>query len=92
MRKLPTAFASAAGLLTMSTAAQAGQVQSIPQSDIAAFHCPAQWETFETLQPAAWANTSPVEIDPNIDAVTTEAFNKYGTAVAAFEDYFGAFF
>ena len=56
-------------------------------SEVAARHCNAEWARIDALNSDAWGNIAPFEIDPNIDAMTTDAFNKYAAANIALADY-----
>ncbi|WP_166416830.1 hypothetical protein [Cochlodiniinecator piscidefendens] len=58
---------------------------------IAAHHCNAEWARIEELTPDAWAAYDLLEIVPEIDPVTTEAYNKFATATIAFGDYTTSF-
>lgn len=83
--------ASATLILAMSGAIMAQERHTVTQSEIAATHCAAEWARFEALKPDAWNELALVEIDPEIDTATTEAFNKFGAAAIALADYFGSF-
>lgn len=83
--------ASVTLILAMSGAIMAEQRNTATQSEIAANHCAAEWAEFEALNPEAWNNFAPVEIDPDIDTATTEAFDKFGAAAIALDDYVGSF-
>ena len=83
--------ASATLILAMSGAIKAEQRHTVTQSEIAATHCAAELARFEALKSDAWNELALVEIDPEIDTATTEAFNKFGAAAIALADYFGSF-
>ncbi|MGH1575686.1 hypothetical protein [Planktotalea sp.] len=91
MRLFQLSTKSAALLLAMTGSTWADQFQTVTRPEVAAKHCNTEWSRFEALNPNAWSKFPPFEIDPNIEAATTEALNKYEIAVIALADYFGSF-
>ncbi|MCF6273418.1 MAG: hypothetical protein L3J37_09570 [Rhodobacteraceae bacterium] len=80
-------FASFAMLVLTGTVSYAENLDTISRPDIAATNCPTEWANLVALQPGYWADTNPIEIDPSLDDVTTEAVNKYFLAIMALADH-----
>ncbi len=91
MRIIQLFLTSAILILATSTAMMAERLKTITHAEVAASHCSAEWARLEPLKPDAWRGLKPNKIDPNIDAATTEAFNRYSTAIIALADYSGSF-
>ncbi len=91
MKPMRIFAASVALIFATVTTSAAGSVQSISRPEIAARHCGDAWAKLQRLDPQILANVAHAEIDPQIDPETTEAFNKFGTAVIIMRDYVGTF-
>ncbi|MEP3636357.1 MAG: hypothetical protein ABJN14_03750 [Paracoccaceae bacterium] len=92
MKTILFLFASASLLITTNVASFAQSNTAVSLSDVASQHCGAEWERVSQLEANnAWTTLDPIEIDPEIDAATTVAVNKYTAAVVGIADYMTVF-
>jgi hypothetical protein len=80
-------FALFAVFISTSTTCFGQDLEAVSRTDIAAANCPTEWAAIIALEPDLWADTNPIDIDPEFDQATTDAFNKYFLSIMAQADH-----
>lgn len=88
MKQIRLVLASITSLAMMTDPSWAVLPETVSRAKVAARHCSVEWDGFTALEPDAWAHFGPIEIDPEMTNATTDAWNRYTTAVLALQDAF----